>query len=119
MDTKKELSLFLIFILVLVTVVFAHNFAHYYISKEFSLFSYTSCDPSLHNCFQFDPESGNFSFYSEPYAKVAIIARFAPLCLDEHTCTNFNCSSIPEKCLVTYCDEGSLQEGEICTSMSE
>ncbi len=117
MSKKTELITFLISIFVLVVMVFAYNFLHYYTAKEYPLYSYTSCDPSRDSCFEVDPESENFAFYTEPYAKVDIIARYAPTCLNEHTCTNFTCIGIEDHCTVTYCSDEVLEDGELCSTL--
>ena len=90
------------------------NFVRYFVFKDFELYTFTACNPDTHSCFLTDPKFNGFSFYSEPYVKVEIAAAIAPSCLDEHTCVDFSCTDTGDMCVVTYCAEEFLEEGEIC-----
>lgn len=118
MNTDKKTKVFLIFTFFLVGLVFTHNFNRYYVTKDYELTGYTSCDTSLYNCFLSDENQGDFSFYTKPYAKVSINAKYAPSCLSEHSCENFSCDSI-QTCTLTYCDPESADPGEHCTDINK
>jgi hypothetical protein len=115
MHKKIELVFFLIFIATLVSIVTYHSFSRYFEKKEYSLYTYTKCDPELNNCFKGKKDSENFTFYTDPYAKVTMTAGYAPNCLDEHNCQNFICPAKDSNCIIKYCSDDNLEEGEECS----
>ena len=116
MSGRKKFILFFVFVAFFVLFVYASNFVRYFALKNYDLYTFTSCNPDVHSCFVTDPDFTGFVFYVAPYAKVEIPASIAPACLDEHTCENFSCDGRGEGCVITYCSEDVLEEGEICTN---
>ena len=121
MNKKSSPTIFLIFIGIFIALVIGQNFRRYHIIKNYSLNVFTSCDVEKHNCFQV--ASGTVDllpFQVGQYAKVEIIATYAPVCLDEHTCSDFSCDGIIDSaCRITYCSEDTKEEGEICSNESQ
>lgn len=112
---KKTSSLFYILsTLIILGVVFLQSFYHYYHQKNYPVFSLISCDPSIDSCFIANEDTANFFFAKNPYKKVVVSAKYAPICLDEHTCTDFKCNVKDSKCTITDCNENSIEESERC-----
>lgn len=119
MEDRKKTIAFLILLGFFVIFVAGHNFNRYFIQRNYSLSVFTSCDVEKFDCFVADPEVGDPTYQSGPYSKVEIVAKFAPACLDEHTCQNFTCDGFSEGCKITYCSEDSKEEGESCSSENQ
>lgn len=74
---------------------------------------YTPCSPDSELCFVTNEEDAYFEFQTKPYKKIEILDKFAPICLEEHTCENFTCHNI-ESCIETHCSDDTLEDGESC-----
>ena len=118
MNADKKTIAFLATVLFLIVLVSFHNFVRYHINRDYELIGYTSCDQNFNNCFISDEKLIDFAFYTKPYAKVSINAKYAPDCLNEHTCLNFSCDGIPS-CVLSYCDAESTEPGEHCTDVNK
>lgn len=112
---KNKLLVFLLLIGMLTTTVFVKNFFHYFLEKNYSVDTYTSCNPAEKNCFKLNDDLKGLSFNIQPYYKVSMEARYAPKCLEEHTCVNFKCPAEDESCTVIYCSTDKTEDGESCT----
>lgn len=108
-----KLSTFGIMGLLIVLSTIGYRYYDYFIAKNISLYAFTPCSPDIENCFISSEESAYFEFQLEPYKKIEILDKYAPTCLEEHTCENFSCDGI-ESCIVTYCSEETLEDGEYC-----
>lgn len=76
------------------------------------------CNPEIEKCFVSDCSSEDDPECDlTPYKKVEILAKEAPSCLEEHSCESFGCNQI-KSCSITYCDNKSKEEGEICTNLN-
>lgn len=103
-------------VLVIAAVV-AYRYYDYVVERNFTLDVYTNCDPTAHSCFNLTDPSLGYGFEDGPYEKVNITAKYAPACLEEHTCSSFSCAGISEsKCSITYCSADTLSDGEACTN---
>lgn len=98
-------------------VIFAivwYRYDQYVVQRNFIIHAAAPCDSSEGTCFVADcsPEDDETCDLT-PYKKVELLANKAPACLEEHTCASFACAAI-DSCTETYCDEESLEEGEVC-----
>ncbi len=97
------------FLCLLFIVVAGQRFWDYKIKKDFQVYSVLECDPTFESCFIYDDDVEN------PYKKIEIMYQFAPSCLEEHTCKDFNCDGLGlGMCAVISCDEQILEVGEAC-----
>jgi hypothetical protein len=109
MSTKYFIALSLVVIL----VVAFYRYDQYIIARNFVVVADIACDPSAESCFvadcstQDDPDCD-----TTPYKKVTILAAEAPICLEEHSCEGFVCTSA--SCTVSQCSEDELEDGEAC-----
>lgn len=117
MNKKNKPIKFLMYLGLFILFLTGHNFARYFVFKDYPLNVFTACDPNRYVCFEKVADDPSFSFYSGPYLKVEISAKYAPSCLDEHDCVNFTCEDIPGFCKITYCSEEDLEEGEMCSNV--
>lgn len=108
--------MFFIALILIVLAIAGFRFKDYYIDRNYILSVYTNCDASVNNCFVADPEFADQGFQAGAYEKVEITARYAPACLEEHTCQDFSCNQFPDNCSVTYCSDDSIEEGEACSN---
>lgn len=115
MNKRYESVTFLISLGALVAIIAGHNFERYHIFKDYPVHVFTACDTSIHSCFEADPATADPTFQTGPYAKVEMNAKYAPSCLDEHTCSNFTCDGIVGICQVIYCSADSKETGESCS----
>jgi len=98
-------------VLALLSVIVG-RYQGYVADRDFLLRATTSCDPGANACFVSGcrlVDGGD----CEPYAKVEVLARDAPACLEEHTCATFSCKGRPE-CQLSYCSDTALEDGEQC-----
>lgn len=119
MHRSAHKTTFLICVGILVLIVAIHNFARYYVAKDYPFHVFTSCAPFMHSCFTADPTNSDPTFQGGAYEKVMIDAAHAPICLEEHTCANFSCDGLGALCQVTYCSPDALEDGESCTSSTQ
>ena len=105
---------FICLLVILITI--GYRFYDYVVDKNLILSIYTPCNPSTEECFITDEENAYFDFQLEPYKKVEIVDKYAPICLEEHNCENFVCDNI-ESCNITYCSEDTLEEWESCVEI--
>ena len=74
------------------------------------------CDPREASCFIVaDPDQASFGFQAEPYKKIEVIDRYAPACLEEHTCASFSCAGV-YGCTELACTDNTLDTGESCVT---
>lgn len=92
----------------------ASRYYHYVAERDFALVANTACDPRAHACFVASCEPGR-GCDLEPYEKVEVLAKGAPACFEEHSCTDFTCGG-RRACSITYCTPAVLAEGEVCTA---
>lgn len=98
-------------LLVLLSVIVG-RYQGYVVDGDFLLQTTTSCDPGEASCFVPDCQPGT-DLSCEPYAKVEVLARDAPACLEEHACETFSCEG-RAGCSVSYCSDMALEAGERC-----
>ncbi len=108
-------GIFSYFFVGLIILTVSVRFYEYFIEKNIVLSAYTSCDPIREKCFIASKEDAYYDFQTEPYKKIEVTDRFAPICLEEHTCENFSCDNI-ESCNIMYCSEDTLEKGESCVN---
>ena len=111
----KKVNWFIVLILFLLVTVVGYRFYQYKILRNFLLEVNTVCNPEVEECFVMDCVEGELDCDTSPYKKVEILAHDAPVCLEEHMCESFSCPSYSNQCVVVYCSEETLLDGEICT----
>ena len=115
---RKGTRWFLSILILSIVVVAAYRYYDYVINENFVFQVNTFCNPSAENCFAAaDSTNNDTSFGQTPYEKVSITERYAPVCLQEHTCTDFVCPQIPQgkgACSIKYCTNTGKIDGEIC-----
>jgi hypothetical protein len=95
-------------------LVIASRYQGYTTDRDFLLRAAVPCDPAADACFMLDcPPDSEGTCDSEPYAKVEVLAREAPACLEEHSCWTFSCAG-RSTCLISYCSDATLEDGERC-----
>ena len=123
MDRAGKILLIVVF--VVVACVIAFKYKQFYLDKDFSFSTLVSCDPATEHCFKAacdgacDTWSGTIFSDGSPYKYVTRPARDVPKCLTDTTCPNFICPADSKSCVVTYCSEDVLQEGEECVAQPE
>jgi len=113
---KKNIKYLILITPILFLIVSLYRFEQYMVNKNFVIDVNTLCDPSTENCFD---STNDLSFGQNPYKKVEIIARYAPKCLEEHTCESFVCPdnlNNPNDCIITYCSAETKVDGESCVN---
>lgn len=106
---------FLILVLCLVGFVVGVRYQQYVLERNFMVEVTTACDPFYNSCFTSScTPDDDPSCPPVPYKKVSIIAHDAPMCLLEHTCSSFECTTL--QCEILYCAEDVLDEAESCIS---
>lgn len=111
-ENKKTYFLFILGVFVLTLA--GHNFARYYLKRDYVLQVFTQCDPGKYSCFEVDPAVSDLVFQTKPYKKVQIVAKHAPSCLDEHDCQEFYCTKDDDTCQITYCSQDTIEGSEKC-----
>ncbi len=89
------------------------RFEEYVVRSNFSIFTLTSCDSTSEACFVADCAEEDDACDMTPYKKVQIAATAAPACAFENECDEIVCLE-EDLCVVTYCSDSSLEEGERC-----
>ena len=82
------------------------------IDRNFILEINTICDSKANGCFS---ATDYLSYGQNPYEKVTVTARYAPVCLEEHNCDSFSCPEVLQKdsiCEITYCSNDNKDDGE-------
>lgn len=104
------------FFLVLIGII-GYRFDQYFVRHNYLVDADVPCNPATERCFVADctPEN-DLGCDTSPYKKVEIRASNAPTCLEEHTCSSFQCAG--PACTVTYCSDDALSDGEVCTPKS-
>ena len=92
--------------------VIVERYQGYVVGGDFLLQTAAPCDPGAAACFVSDCQAGA-DLSCEPYAKVEVLARDAPACLEEHSCAAFSCEG-RRGCSVSYCSDTALEGGERC-----
>ena len=111
MKSGRVLALFSIAIL----IVIGYRFDQYVLQKNYRVDAHTVCDPKTERCFAADCSSGSDPECDPtPYKKVQVRAAEAPACLLENNCDSFSCTT--SSCKTLYCDDSTLEDGEVCTS---
>lgn len=98
-------------LLVLLSVIVG-RYQGYVIDRDYPLQTTTSCDPDTNTCFLSGCQPGA-DLSCEPYAKVEVLARDAPACLEEHACERFTCEG-RVGCSVSFCSGTAVEDGERC-----
>jgi hypothetical protein len=111
---KRQTIYFFVILIALIFIVGGYRYYQYMVEKNFVLELNVICHPENENCFSSSDPDINFG--QNPYEKVEIIAKYAPKCLEEHTCNDFSClpSLDNGKCKITYCSEAIKVDGEEC-----
>jgi hypothetical protein len=112
---NKDTKYLLFFLGLIVLVIVGYRYQQYVINRNFTLLVNTVCDSQTEKCFVMDCVEGEEGCDKTPYKKVELVAKDAPQCLEEHTCTSFSCGKL-ENCTVSYCTEDTLEDGEVCAS---
>ncbi len=71
------------------------------------------CDPEQESCFQYCQDASCAD--AEPYKKILVKTARITECTTEE-CVLRICKSSESACLITYCSDETLKEGEICAS---
>ena len=114
MNSKRDLNYLIVAIIFIIVFVGGYRYYQYMIERNFTIEVNMICDSQTKNCFT---SSNDLGYGQDPYEKVTLTARYAPQCLEEHTCDSFSCPSILEKssiCEVTYCSNDTKDDGEEC-----
>lgn len=115
MSYDKYSKYFLSLLLLLLIVVLFNRYYDYVSNKNYIIKLNTVCDPEKELCFK--SESFDLNFGYENYKKITILARYAPKCLEEHSCESFSCPSelSSEECNIVYCEIDTIEdEAETC-----
>lgn len=117
---SRSSTLILLFLAVAVLAVVGFRYHQYVIERNFVLAVNAPCNPETESCFAWacDPEEDEECDLT-PYKKVEIIANEAPQCLEEHACEEFSCDPESETCSVTYCEDETIEEWEMCVMPEE
>ena len=115
MGQRKQRHYFGILMALLTLIAFGTRYFDYVWEKNTLIYVYAACDPTEESCFIVDNEDDAWlEFQLTPYKKVEIVEKYAPVCLEEHTCERFSCNNL-ETCEETLCSDDSLEDGESCT----
>lgn len=114
----KNPTYFLLLAFLGLVAILGYRYDQYVLKQNYLLEVAVSCDPAAQSCFAVDCDPEDPECDATPYAKVTILAKDAPACLQEHSCESFSCGSV-ESCTETFCSEESLVEGEICAIPDE
>lgn len=107
----------LLLVIAALLVVVAYRYDEYVLQRDFTLVVTAPCDTSAHSCFISDcSPADNPGCVVGPYEKVKILAREAPRCLEEHSCSSFSCTAYAT-CSATFCTSNVLEDGESCAPM--
>jgi hypothetical protein len=114
---KNNFNYVVIVFILIILIVGGYRYYQYINEKNFILEVNTICDSQTESCFD---ASEDLSFGQNPYEKVSILAKYAPKCLEEHTCDSFSCSAglTANQCEVTYCSDDTKVDGEECTGLN-
>jgi hypothetical protein len=115
MPNKKKTDYLGILMGVLVFIAVGTRYADYVWAKNSLLTLYAPCDMASESCFISDEENSWVDLQLEPYKKITVIEKYAPYCLQEHTCERFSCDEVPS-CQQILCSVDNLESGEQCTS---
>lgn len=100
--------------LVVIVAIVGYRFHQYFIAHNFPVVANVPCDPEAGTCFVLDCDPiTDEECDAEPYKKIQLLSYEAPECVEEHTCGVIDCTEIAS-CAETYCDEESLEDGEMC-----
>jgi hypothetical protein len=123
MDKKNKIFFTVFF--GLIAVVVAVTFVKYFILKSYYIQTEGDCDPTVEKCFiwECDPEAteegekctGDPETDTWYYQKVKKLANeIAPCDPNDETCDALLCDQEIMDCEVTFCDENTVGEGEVC-----
>ena len=112
---KSTAIYYFVFLFCLIAIVVANRYEQYVVRENFTLTLTSSCEPASEQCFDPNSAAGIALFEDTPYKKVTIIARNAPPCLEEHTCSDFTCTGIAG-CSITYCSPTNAADDEGCVA---
>lgn len=102
--------------LLAVTTLLGAAVARYlaYADGDYLIIASVPCDATTGSCFvaECGAEIGS-DCDGLPYAKATLLAREAPACIEEHSCTTFSCEG-REVCSVISCGDDTVAEGERC-----
>lgn len=108
-------ALLVVFFLGIVAVI-GYRFDQYQLRHNYLVDANVPCNPATEKCFASDcSPKDDLSCDTSPYKKVEIRASAAPACMEEHTCSTFECAPGTD-CSVTYCSADALDSGEKCLS---
>jgi len=118
MDRKSKI-LIVIFVLLLIGSVGLTIFK-YGIKKDYLIYGFSPCDPISESCFYYPCEEGDGScnsdeveYYKKVEKKAFNIERCDPAV---EGCNPLICSENEDNCVVIYCSEDTIEEGETCSS---
>ncbi|MEN9647420.1 MAG: hypothetical protein RLY57_224 [Candidatus Parcubacteria bacterium] len=114
----KNPTYLILLITILISTLIWYRFNDFVINKNFVINVAVNCNTEIEQCFVSDCNTEiDSECDQEPYKKISILKKYAPACLEEHSCENFKCSDF-QSCMEINCSEASLDEGEICSSES-
>lgn len=115
---KKSIFLFS-FVLIVIIVSGVFQYRTFVEKRNYVVTNYLSCDPEVETCFISDcsPETDE-ECDTEPYKKIAKLAKNIPACEDLTDCPETSCAMGEEKCMITWCSPDAVEEGELCTEKS-
>ncbi|MDQ1300080.1 MAG: hypothetical protein QG636_748 [Patescibacteria group bacterium] len=113
MDIRSR-TLVIICVPLIILVVVA-SYYRFFISKDYIVDYKATCDPANENCFVLCEEEGCEE--PEPYARISKYAAdlYAQCGEDITDCESANaCVPSDRHCVIEYCSEDKLDEGESC-----
>jgi len=116
MNTPNKILLSALIVLVLFVVAF--KFQQFFLNRDYILYVNADCNPETDSCFQMDcseAEEGDCDLFT--YKKLELSARNAPTCLLNRECLNYSCGEYDLNCQEVYCENATLEEGEMCVGL--
>jgi hypothetical protein len=121
MDKKSKILLILFLILLIGSV--GLTIFKYGIKKDYLIYGSSPCDPQIESCFYYPCDEGDNScnldeieYYKKVEKKAFNIERCDPAV---EGCNPLICAENEDDCKVTYCSEDNIDEGEVCSSISQ
>jgi len=100
-------------ILIILGIVW-YRYDQYVVQRNFITYAAVPCSEEEGTCFVMDCSPEEEGCDLTPYKKVEVLASEAPKCVEEHTCEAFACPAGSTTCSETFCEDETLEDGEIC-----
>lgn len=114
----KNGKIILVIIVILLIAVTGFKYVQFFVNRDFTFVTLVSCDPAIEKCFRISCEDcvlpGVAFSDGSPYKYIELPASHVPQCLEDVTCSDFQCPESDAECITTYCSEDILEEGEEC-----